>query len=84
MESVMTLPMDIKLKSLLTKKAKAEGVEVEQYAVETLRRVAELPTISELFADVGAAFVASGKTDEELRSDIEFALAEVRAERRAK
>ncbi len=84
MESVMTLPMDMELKTLLTKKATAEGVEVEQYAVEALRRVAELPTISELFTDVGAAFVASGRTDEELRSDIEFALAELRAERRAK
>lgn len=82
MEAVMSLPMDLELKTLLTKKAEAEGVAVEQYTVDTLRRVAELPAISELFADVGDAFVASGRTDEELRSDIEFALAEVRAERR--
>ncbi len=84
MEAIMTLPMDIELKSLLTKKAAAEGVGVEQYAVETLKRVAELPTISELFADVGVAFIASGKTDEELKDDIELALSEVRAQRRAK
>ena len=82
MEAVMTLPMDMELKTLLTKKATAEGVAVEHYAVEALRRVAELPTISELFADVEAAFVASGKTDEELRSGIEYAISEAKKQRR--
>ena len=68
---------------MLARKAAAEGVNVEQFALDTLRRAAELPTISELFADVGAAFEASGRTDKELQLDIEQALAVVRAERHA-
>jgi hypothetical protein len=82
MSATITLPME--LESLLAKKAAVEGVNVEQFALDALRRVAEMPTISELFAEVGAAFEASGITDEELQQDIEQALAEVRAERRAK
>jgi hypothetical protein len=84
MSATITLPLDTELASLLAKKAAVEGVNVEQFAINTLRRAAEMPTISELFAEVGAAFEASGRTDEELQHDIEQALAEVRAERRAK
>lgn len=79
MSATITLPVE--LEGLLAKKAAIEGVNVEQYALDTLRRAAELPTISELFAEVGTAFEASGRTDEELQRDIEQALAEVRAER---
>ena len=82
MSATITLP--IELESLLAKKAAVEGVNVEQFALNALQRVAEMPTISELFAEVGAAFEASGRTDEELQHDIEQALAEVRAERRAR
>ncbi len=82
MSATITLPME--LESLLAKKAAVEGVNVEQFALDALRRVAEMPTISELFADVRAEFEASGITDEELQQDIEQALAEVRAERRAR
>lgn len=81
MSATITLPTE--LESLLAKRAAAEGVDVEQFAIDALRRVAEMPTISELFADVRAEFEASGRTDEELQQDIEQALAEVRAERRA-
>jgi len=83
MSTAITLPIDTELASLLAKKAAAEGVNVEKFALDALRRVAEMPTISELFSEVGAAFEASGRTDEELQHDIEQALAEVRAERRA-
>ena len=82
MSATITLPAELEI--LLTKKAAVEGVNVEQYAIDALRRVAEMPTISELFAGVGAAFEASGRTDEELQHDIEQALDEVRAERSAK
>lgn len=75
-----TLP--IELEHALARKAAAQGVDVEQFAVEALKRVAELPTISELFADVQAEFEASGMTDEELGQEIEAAAAEVRARRR--
>jgi hypothetical protein len=84
MNATITLPIDTELAGLLAKKAAVEGVDVEQFALNALRRVAEMPTISELFAEVGAAFEASGRTDEELQHDIEQALAEVRAERPAK
>lgn len=56
MSTTITLPIDIELKSLLTKKAAAQGINVEQYAVNTLRRLAARPTISEVFADVQAEF----------------------------
>lgn len=81
MSATITLPVELEI--LLAKKAAVEGVNVEQFALDALRRVAEMPTISELFADVRAEFEASGITDEELQQDIEQALAEVRAERRA-
>lgn len=84
MSMTITLPLDSELAGLLTKKAATQGVDVEKFALDALRRVAEMPTISELFAEVGAAFEASGRTNEELQHDIEQALAEVRAERRAK
>lgn len=82
MSATITLPVE--LESKLAKRAAVEGVGVEQFAIDALRRVADMPTISEMFADVRADFVASGRTDEELQQDIEQALAEVRAERRAR
>jgi hypothetical protein len=84
MSPTITLPIDLELQGLLAKKAAEVGVQVETFAVDALRRVVQMPTISEIFADVGAEFEASGMTDEELRQEIEEALAEVRAERRAR
>ena len=81
MSTTITLLIDTELTSLLAKKAAAQGVTVEQYALDVIRRAAQRPTISELFADVRAEFEASGRTEEELQQDIEQALAEVRAER---
>lgn len=80
MSATITLPID--LEHMLERKAATEGIGVEQFAVEALRRVAEMPTIRELFADVREEFEASGMTDEELEKEIETALAEVRANRR--
>lgn len=79
MSTTITLPIDTELKSLLAKKAAAQGINVEQYVVDALRRLTARPTISEVFADVQAEFEASGMTDEELGEIIEQALAEVRA-----
>ncbi len=47
MSATITLPAE--LERALARKAAAEGVDVEQFAVDALRRVAEMPTISELF-----------------------------------
>jgi hypothetical protein len=80
MSATITLPVE--LESLLAKKAAARGVNVEEFAVDVLNRAARRPTISEVFADVRADFVASGMTEEELGQLIEQALSEVRAERR--
>jgi hypothetical protein len=81
MSATITLPADLEYE--LAKQAAALGMNVEQFAVNALRRVAELPTISELFADVRAEFEASGMTDEELEKEIEAAVEEVREQRRA-
>ncbi len=82
MGATITLTPELEVK--LAKKAAVEGLNVEQFALNELSRAAELPTISEIFADVRSAFHASGISDEELQQDIEQALAEVRAERRAR
>lgn len=80
MSATITLP--IELESMLAKKAAARGVNVEEFAVDVLSRAARRPTVSEVFADVRADFVASGMTEEELGQLIEQALSEVRAESR--
>lgn len=80
MSATITLPTE--LESLLAKKAAARGIDVEEFAVDVLDRAARRPTISEVFADVRAEFMASGMTEEELGQLIEQALSEVRTERR--
>lgn len=60
--TVMTLPIDSEIAGWLAKKAAVQGVNIEQVAVETLRRQARKPSINE----------------EELQQDIEQTLAEVR------
>lgn len=84
MSATITLPIDLELQGLLAKRAAEAGVQVEAFAVDALKRVVQMPTINEIFADVAAEFEASGKTDDELRQEIETALAEVRAERPTK
>jgi hypothetical protein len=79
----ITITIPAELEPLLLKQATVTGKAVEEYALDLLKKGAELPTISELFADVRAEFEASGMTDEELESEIEAAVAEVRAERHA-
>jgi hypothetical protein len=76
--TIMTLPIDTEIEGWLAKRAAAQGVNIEQVALETLRRQARKPSINEVFADVQAEFEASGMTDEELGQVIEQALAEVR------
>ncbi len=55
---------------------------MQEFAVNTLRRVASKPTINEVFADVQADFKASGMTEDELGDLLEQAVAEVRANNR--
>lgn len=76
---IMTLPIDTELASWLAQKAAVQGINIEEVALETLRRQAGKPSINEIFAEVQAEFENSGMTDEELGQVIEQALIEVRA-----
>jgi hypothetical protein len=71
------------LEQLVLERAAADGKGLEEYTLAALRKVAELPDLRELFADVRADIKARGITDEEVEQDIEAAFAEVRARRRA-
>ena len=66
MNGTITLPIDAELAGWLSTGAATRGVRVEEFAVDTLRRVAKKPTINEVFADVQADFKASGMTEDEL------------------
>lgn len=79
MSATITLPVE--LERLLAKKAAARGVNVEEFAVDVLNRAARRPTLSEVFADIRADYVACGMTEEDLGQWIEQAFSEVRAER---
>ncbi|MBS1808380.1 MAG: hypothetical protein JST84_09330 [Acidobacteria bacterium] len=69
MSAIITLPKE--LESLLAKKAAIKGLNVEQFALEALQRVAEMPTSSELFVDIErfidieASAKPTGNTEEE-------------------
>jgi hypothetical protein len=56
---------------------------VEEYALDLLRKDAELPDPWELFADVREQIKADGTSEEELEAEIDAAVAEVRARHRA-
>lgn len=71
MSMTITLPLDNELAGLLTKKAASQGVKVEDFALDALRRVAELPTSSELFADSRPELATNGSTEAELRRESE-------------
>lgn len=49
MSATITLPPEVEQK--LAHKAAAEGIGTEQFAVNVLRRVAEMTTLNELFAE---------------------------------
>lgn len=70
MSMTITLILDDELASLLTKKAVRLGVTLEQFVLDALRRVAEMPTISEISNNMCADFEASGITDEKFQQDI--------------
>jgi hypothetical protein len=77
MSATLTLPIDVELQGLLAQKA-AQGVNIETFAVEAIKRAARRPAISDEFAEVRADFVPSGISEEELQRDNEQALAEMK------
>jgi len=83
MSTTITITLPTDLEQIISTKAAADGIGLEEYALSVLRRDAEAPSLRDLFADVRAEIKASGVTDEELEQQIDAAVAEVRARRRA-
>jgi hypothetical protein len=83
MSATITITLPVDLEPLVLERAAASGKGLEDYTLSVLRKDAELPNLRELFADVRADIQARGITDEEVEQDIEAAIAEVRARRRA-
>jgi hypothetical protein len=80
----MTVTIDIpaELKAKIAERAAAKGVTIEEYAQEVLERDAEMLTLREVFAPVRDQIKAAGTTDEELATQIEEAVTEVRTQPR--
>ena len=83
MSATITITLPLELERAVTAKATASGQKLEEYLLAVLKKDAALPTLRELFADVRADIEARGITDEELEADIDAAVQEVRARRRA-
>jgi hypothetical protein len=81
MSTTITIPTELEMR--LAGRAATEGKGVEQFALETLSRAVEAPSLRELFADVREQVRASHPSEEELDSQIETAVKEVRKQRRA-
>ncbi len=81
MTVTITIPADLEAK--ISERAAARGVTLGEYAREVLERDAEMPMLRELFAPVREQIKATGTADDELTSQIEDAVAEVRKRRRA-
>lgn len=74
----ITIEIDQATAQIATAKAMARGMNLEQFAQDAIRRMAELPDPWELFADVRAEVAASGITEEDLEAQIKAAVKEVR------
>jgi DNA polymerase III delta subunit len=81
MSTTITIPTE--LEKRIAGRAATEGKDVEQFALETLSRAVEAPSLRELFADVREQVRASPPSEEELDTQIETAVKEVRKQRRA-
>ena len=79
----ITITIPTELEPMILGRATASGKAVEEYAIDLLRKDAELPDPWELFADVREQIKADGTTEEELEAEIDAAVAEVRARHRA-
>ncbi len=83
MSATITITLPLDLEQLVLERVAASGKGLEDYTLSVLRKDAELPDLRDLFADVRADIKARGITDEELEQDIDAAVTEVRARRRA-
>jgi hypothetical protein len=83
MSATVTITLPPELEQAVFAKASASGKGLEEYLLEIIQKDAALPSLRDLFAEVRADIQARGITDEELDADIDAAVAEVRARRRA-
>jgi hypothetical protein len=83
MSATITITLPLELEQAVSAKAEAKGQLLEGYILDVLQKDSGLPSLRELFADVRADIQARGITDEELEQDIDAAVAEMRARRRA-
>lgn len=79
----ITITIPAELEPLILKQATVTGKAVEEYALDLLKKGAELPDPWELFADVREQIKAEGTTEAELEAEIDAAVEEVRARHRA-
>jgi len=80
MSVIITIPTELEAK--IAARAAARGVTLEEYARAVLEHAVEMPTLRDLFAPVREHIKASDVTDEELTTQIEDAVDEVRKRRR--
>lgn len=81
MSTTITIPTELEKK--IAGRAASQGKDVEEFAIETLSRAVNTPSLRELFADVREQVRASNVSDEDLDAKIETALKDVRKQRRA-
>lgn len=80
MSTTITIPTELEKK--IAGRAASQGKDVEEFALETLSRAVDTPSLRELFADVREQARASDLSDEDLDVRIEAAMKEVRKQRR--
>lgn len=78
----VTITISDELKARIAERAAAQGVTLEEYAQEVLERYVEMLTLREIFVPVRDQIKAFGATDEELATQIEEAVTEVRTRHR--
>jgi hypothetical protein len=81
MSTSITIPTELEEK--IAERAAEQGKDVEQFALEALARAVETPSLRELFADERERIRITGTREEELDTQIENAVNEVRKQRRA-
>jgi hypothetical protein len=84
MSATVTITFPTELEQAISAKAVASGKDFKDYILYIAEKDSALPTLRDLFADVRADMEARGITDEEWEKDVDDAVAEVRAQRRAR
>ena len=74
----ITIPISAELKAKIAERAAVKGVTLEEYAQDVLERYAEMLTLRESFVAVRDQTRTAGVIDEELATQIEEAVTELR------